>query len=161
MNEEAKAMNLGNHLFHARKKSGLSQEEVAEKLGVSRQTVSKWETDETVPDIRQSKKMAVLYKMSLDELIDFDIDVQEIQDAIDNTREDVQEKIDWTSAWGKKYPILLQYQAKVNIPNYARRINVMLDELKQEYNFNEQDAMLVLKDILYHVWKERKSKMKG
>ena len=79
-------MNLGNNLFHARKKSGLSQEEVAGKLGVSRQTVSKWETDETVPDIRQSKKMAVLYKMSLDELIDFDIDVQEIQDAIDNTR---------------------------------------------------------------------------
>ena len=154
-------MNLGNHLFHARKKSGLSQEEVAEKLGVSRQTVSKWETDETVPDIRQSKKMAVLYKMSLDELIDFDIDVQEIQDAIDNTREDVQEKIDWTSAWGKKYPILLQYQAKVNIPNYTLRINVMLDELKKEYNFNEQDAMLVLKDILYHVWKERKSRMKG
>lgn len=154
-------MNLGNHLFHARKKSGLSQEEVAEKLGVSRQTVSKWETDETVPDIRQSKKMAVLYKMSLDELIDFDIDVQEIQEAIDNTREDVQEKIDWTSAWGKKYPILLQYQAKVNIPNYALRINVMLDELKKEYNFNEQDAMLVLKDILYHVWKERKSRMKG
>ena len=154
-------MNLGNHLFHARKKSGLSQEEVAEKLGVSRQTVSKWETDETVPDIRQSKKMAVLYKMSLDELIDFDIDVQEIQEAIDNTREDVQEKIDWTSAWGKKYPILLQYQAKVNIPNYTLRINVMLDELKKEYNFNEQDAMLVLKDILYHVWKERKSKMKG
>lgn len=161
MNEEANAMNLGNHLFHARKKSGLSQEEVAEKLGVSRQTVSKWETDETVPDIRQSKKMAVLYKMLLDELIDFDIDVQEIQDAIDNTREDVQEKIDWTKAWGKKFPILLNYQTEVNIPNYARRINVMLDELKQEYNFNEQDAMLVLKDILYNVWKERKSRRKG
>lgn len=38
-------MDLGSHLFHARKKSGLSQEEVAEKLGVSRQTVSKWETE--------------------------------------------------------------------------------------------------------------------
>lgn len=49
-------MNLGNNLYHARKKCGLSQEAVAEKLGVSRQTVSKWETDETVPDIRQSKK---------------------------------------------------------------------------------------------------------
>lgn len=47
-------MQLGNHLFQARKKAGLSQEEVAEKLGVSRQTVSKWETDETLPDIRQS-----------------------------------------------------------------------------------------------------------
>ncbi len=34
----------------------------------------------------------------------------------------------------------------------------MLDELKQEYNFSEQDAMLVLKDILYNVWKNRKNK---
>ena len=33
---------------------------MAAKLGISRQNVSKWETDETVPDIRQSKKMAVL-----------------------------------------------------------------------------------------------------
>lgn len=37
-------MGLGNNLFRARKKSGLSQENVAEKLGVSRQTISKWET---------------------------------------------------------------------------------------------------------------------
>lgn len=37
-------MNLGNSLFHARKKCGLSQEDVAAKLGVSRQTISKWET---------------------------------------------------------------------------------------------------------------------
>ena len=46
---------LGNSLYNARKKSGLSQENVAEKLGVSRQTVSKWETNETLPDIRQAK----------------------------------------------------------------------------------------------------------
>ena len=151
-------MNLGNSLFQARKKCGLSQEDVAEKLGVSRQTVSKWETDETVPDIRQSKKMAVLYHVSLDELIDFDIDFKEIQDAIAKTSEEVEEKINWTNAWEKKYPILLQYQENVNIPNYAHRINVMLDELKQEYNFSEQDAMLVLKDILYNVWKNRKNK---
>lgn len=38
-------MKLGNNLFNARKKSGLSQEEAAEKLGVSRQTISKWELD--------------------------------------------------------------------------------------------------------------------
>lgn len=48
-------MNLGNNLYHARKKKGLSQEDVAEKIGVSRQTISKWETDETLPDIRQAK----------------------------------------------------------------------------------------------------------
>ena len=67
-----------------------------------------------------------------------------------------QKKLIGHKAWGKKYPILLEYQNKVNIPNYAHRINIMLDELKQEYQFNEQDAMLVLKDILANVWKSRK-----
>lgn len=151
-------MNLGNSLFHARKKCGLSQEDVAEKLGVSRQTISKWETDETIPDIRQSKKMAVLYNMSLDELIDFDIDIKEIQEIIDKTSEEVEEKIDWTNAWGKKYPILIQYRNEVNVSNYARRLDVMLDELKREYQYCELDTLLVLKDILYNVWKSRKGK---
>ena len=151
-------MNLGKSLFDARKKCGFSQEDVAEKLGVSRQTVSKWETDETVPDICQSKKMAVLYNMSLDELIDFDIDIKEIQETIDKTSEETEEKIDWTNAWGKKYPILLKYQNEVNISNYAHRLNEMLDEIRQQYQFNEQDAMLVLKDILYNIWKNRKNK---
>ena len=41
---------LGNSLYNARKSKGLTQEEVAEKLGVSRQTISKWELDETLPD---------------------------------------------------------------------------------------------------------------
>ncbi|MDE7014062.1 MAG: helix-turn-helix transcriptional regulator, partial [Kineothrix sp.] len=92
-----------------RKKSGLSQEEVAERLGVSRQTISKWELDETLPDICQSKKLANLYGLSLDELIEFDMDVKEIQDAIDRTSDAVEEKIDWTKAWSKKYPILAAY----------------------------------------------------
>ncbi|MCI9217721.1 helix-turn-helix transcriptional regulator [Lachnospiraceae bacterium 42-17] len=149
-------MNLGNSLFHARKKCGLSQEEVAERLGVSRQTISKWETDETLPDIRQSKRMALLYNLTLDELIDFDLDVNEIQKMIERTSEEVEEKIDWTSAWGRKYPILISYQKEVNIPNYAVRLGVMIDELKEEYSYSEMDAFLVLKDILAKVWKERK-----
>ncbi len=40
--------------------------------------------------------------------------------------EEVEEKIDWTNVWGKKYPILLKYQANVNIANYARRINIKI-----------------------------------
>ena len=57
---------------------------------------------------------------------------------------------------GQKIPILLQYQKDVNISDYASRIDMMLDELKREYNYSEQDAMLVLKDILSNVWKNRK-----
>ena len=56
-------MNLGESLLNARKSKGLTQEAVAEKLGVSRQTVSKWETGETLPDIRQSKRLAALYRL--------------------------------------------------------------------------------------------------
>lgn len=41
-------MSLGNSLFNARKKSGMSQEEVAERLGVSRQTISKWELGDSL-----------------------------------------------------------------------------------------------------------------
>jgi len=94
-------MNIGNNLFQARKKSGLSQETVAEKLGVSRQTISKWETNETLPDIYQSKKLSKIYNLSLDELIDFDIDIKEVEEIIKNTKEEVENKINWTNAWGK------------------------------------------------------------
>lgn len=75
-------MDLGNSLFNARKKSGLSQEEVAEKLGVSRQTISKWETNETLPDVHQAKRMSSFYHVTMDELIAFDIDLKEIEQAI-------------------------------------------------------------------------------
>ena len=70
-------MSLGNHLYNARKNKGLSQEAVAEKLGVSRQTISKWETDETLPDIRQWQRLALLYGVSLDVLMEFDLDISE------------------------------------------------------------------------------------
>lgn len=149
-------MNLGNSLFHARKKSGLSQEEVAEKIGVSRQTISKWETNETVPDIYQSKKMAKLYKISLDELIEFDVDLQEVEEMIEKSDDKLNEKVNWTNAWGKKYPILLKYQTEVNVPNYAVRMRTMFDELKQEYGYTDLDTMLVLKDILYNEWRNWK-----
>ena len=149
-------MNLGNNLFQARKKTGLSQEMVAEKLGVSRQTISKWETDETIPDIYQSKKMAKLYNLTLDELIDFDIDIKEIEEIIKNTDEEKESKINWTNAWSKKYPVLKNYTQQVDISKYSPIIRKLLNSLKDNYGFNELDSMLVLKDILYHEWKDNK-----
>ena len=149
-------MSLGNRLFHARKKCGLSQEDVAEKLGVSRETISKWEADDTLPDIRKSKRMSLLYKMSLDDLIDFDVDVKEIQEIIEKTDERTEEKIDWTEAWGKKYPILIRYQNQVDIQKYATQLELILDALKAEYEYNDLDTFLVLKDILAKLWGSRK-----
>lgn len=149
-------MNLGSHLFSARKNNGLSQETVAEKLGVSRQTISKWETGETLPDIRQAKRLSVLYGLSLDELISFDLDIREIQDVIDRTSQEVSDKIDWTKAWSKQYPVLAQYPAEVETAPYAAGLTELLDGLQKQYGYNELDAFLVLKDILASVWKSRK-----
>ncbi len=149
-------MSLGNSLFDARKKKGLSQEEVAEKLGVSRQTISKWETEETVPDIYQAKRLAKIYGLSLDELIDTDLDQKEIEEVIKNTDEKKEAKINWTNAWSKKYPVLATYQQEVDIDRYARQIREMLTDLQVKYHYNNLDSMLVLKDILYHEWKDKR-----
>ena len=141
-------MSLGNSLFQARKKCGLSQEEVAERLGVSRQTISKWETDETLPDIRQSKQLAVMYHLSLDELIDFDVDVKEIEEVIERTSDETQKKIDWTKMWAKKYPVLAEYPAQVRTEEYTAPLQELLEQLKGDYGYSSLDAFLVLKDIL-------------
>lgn len=147
-------MSLGSSLYYARKKSGLSQENVAEKLGVSRQTISKWETDETLPDIRQSKRLAMLYHMTLDELIEFDFDERQAQEMIDSVSEEAQKKINWNKVWSKKYPVLATYQETVRVDDYAPRLREMLTQLQVDYHYNHTDAMLVLKDILARVWKD-------
>lgn len=62
-------MSLGNRLLNLRKKSNLSQEEVAEKLNVSRQTISKWETDGSTPDFDKILPLCNLYGITPDELL--------------------------------------------------------------------------------------------
>lgn len=146
-------MSFASGLYHARKKSGLSQEDVAGKLGVSRQTISKWETGETLPDIRQSKRLAVLYHIALDELVEYDFDEQQAREMIDSVSEEAQAKIDWNKVWSKKYPVLATYHKTVRIQDYAPQLREMLTQLQVEYGYNTTDALLVLKDILARVWK--------
>ena len=62
-------MMLGQKLKEARIESGLSQEIVAEKINVSRQTISNWENEKTYPDIISVIKLSDLYSISLDTLL--------------------------------------------------------------------------------------------
>ena len=145
-------MNFGKKLLDARKNMNLSQEEVAEKLNITRQTVSKWESNETVPNINQVKLLAKIYKISLEELLNYNKIDEEIESIIKKTNTKTQDKINWTKVWSKKYPILETYQNKVNIKKYENDLNNILTELQTKYNYNRLDAMLVLKDILAHAW---------
>ena len=79
-----------------------------------------------------------------------------IEETIRNTTEENESKIDWTNAWSKKYPVLATYQQKVNVSEYSSIIRQMLDSLANDYGYSELDSMLVLKDILYHEWKDKK-----
>lgn len=60
---------LGQRLFDLRRKQGLSQEQLAEKIGVSRQTISKWESDQSTPDLERLMALADCYGLSLDALV--------------------------------------------------------------------------------------------
>lgn len=66
-------MELGNKILELRKKKHLSQEQLAELVGVTRQTISKWELGETSPDLNQAKKLSEVFKVSLDDLTNNDI----------------------------------------------------------------------------------------
>lgn len=69
---------IANRLVELRKKSGLSQEELADKLGLSRQAVSKWERAEASPDTDNLICLAKLYNVSLDDLLKTDVPVDDI-----------------------------------------------------------------------------------
>ena len=61
-----------DNLIHLRKVQNLTQEEVADKVGVSRQAVAKWECGETVPDIEKCRLLAELFDVSLDSLVNYE-----------------------------------------------------------------------------------------
>ena len=69
---------IADRLIQLRKKHGLSQEELADKLGLSRQAVSKWERAEASPDTDNLICLAKLYGVSLDELLSTEDDVETI-----------------------------------------------------------------------------------
>lgn len=66
-------MEFGNKILELRKKAGLSQEQLAEQMGVARQTISKWELGETAPDIEESRKLSKIFNISLDDLTNNDV----------------------------------------------------------------------------------------
>lgn len=62
-------MTFAEKLKSLRKQASMSQEQLAEKLGVSRQAVTKWETDTGIPDIENIKSISSLFDISIDELL--------------------------------------------------------------------------------------------
>ena len=83
-------MILADKIIILRKKSGLSQEELAEKLNVSRQSVSKWESAQSIPDLDRILEMSSIFKVSTDCLLkdelDIDDEVVKVDDSVNDLR---------------------------------------------------------------------------
>ena len=81
-------MNLGEKLFELRKAKNLTQDEVAEKLNVTRQTVSKWETNQSTPDFDKIVPISELFEIGVEELL-----TGKVKEENDQAKEEIKEKV--------------------------------------------------------------------
>lgn len=100
-------MNIGERLLKLRKEKGLSQEEIANIIGVSRQTISKWETGESNPDFDKIIPLCDLYNISTDELIRGEIK-SNIEN--DNKKNEINDRLDVKDEEVEKEKDVISYQ---------------------------------------------------
>lgn len=86
-------MILADKIMEQRKRNGWSQEDLAEKLGVSRQSVSKWESAQSIPDLNRILKMAELFDVTTDYLLKDEIEEKELPIQFTKSEDEPQKKI--------------------------------------------------------------------
>ena len=101
-------MELGKQIKMHRQEAHLSQEELANRVYVSRQTISNWENDKSYPDVNSLVLLSEIFQISLDNLIKGDIEV--MKDVIQK------EEIEKMNHYGKIYTIMLIATAVSAIP---------------------------------------------
>lgn len=99
-------MELGKQIKMHRQEAHLSQEELANRVYVSRQTISNWENDKSYPDVNSLVLLSEIFQISLDNLIKGDIEV--MKDVIQK------EEIEKMNRYGKSYTIMLIARSKID-----------------------------------------------
>ena len=101
-------MELGKQIKMHRQEARLSQEELANRVYVSRQTISNWENDKSYPDVNSLVLLSEIFQISLDKLIKGDIEV--MKDVIQK------EEIEKMNRYGKTYAVMLIATAVTAVP---------------------------------------------
>ena len=114
---------IGMNLKYFRKREGLSQEELAEKIEVSRQSVAKWESGETLPDIVKCRELANLFGTTIDNLINYSFEEEQL----------VENETDGKFVFGI---VKVGERGQVVIPKHAREV----------FKINPGDKLVVLGD---------------
>ena len=136
-------MTIGKRIAHLRKEKGLTQEELAGHMGVSPQAVSKWENDQTCPDISALPKLAKLLGVSVDELLEGRENLPAVRVLPPEQRRDIKDmmlRITVDSAQGDR--------VRVNLPLALVEVAMEIGMEMPQVNGNEALKGIDLKKVL-------------
>lgn len=131
-------MNIGKKIGELRKKNNLTQEKLAEKFGVSRQTLANWENNVTLPNLEQTLLISREFKISVDYLIDNEIDVICKNSFENNVLKDLIGKM-------CKLTLSEECESEINLINrIVKVIEVNNDFIKIEYQKNKKKIIQLI-----------------
>ena len=136
-------MTIGKRIAHLRKEKGLTQEELAGHMGVSPQAVSKWENDQTCPDISALPKLAKLFDVTVDELLEGRSETPAVRVLPPEQRRDIKDmilRVTVDSAQGDKI--------RVNLPMALVEIAMEIGMEMPQINGNDALKGIDLKKVL-------------
>jgi transcriptional regulator with XRE-family HTH domain len=136
-------MTIGKRIAHLRKEKGLTQEELAGHMGISPQAVSKWENDQTCPDISALPKLSKLLGVTVDELLEGKSEAPAVRVLPPEQRKDIKDmmlRITVDSAQGDR--------VRVNLPIALVEIAMEIGMEMPQINGNEALKGIDLKKVL-------------
>ena len=136
-------MTIGKRIAFLRKEKGLTQEELAQHMGISPQAVSKWENDQTCPDISALPKLARLFGVTVDELLEGKEALPAVRMLPPEQRKDIKDmilRVTVDSAQGDKI--------RVNLPMALMEIAMEIGMEMPQINGNEALKGIDMKKVL-------------
>ena len=136
-------MTIGKRIAFLRKEKGLTQEELAQHMGISPQAVSKWENDQTCPDISALPKLARLFGITVDELLEGKRETPAVRMLPPEERKDIKDmllRITVDSAEGDKI--------RVNLPMALMEIAMEIGMEMPQINGNDALKGIDMKKVL-------------
>lgn len=130
-------MTLGEKIIEFRKKNNLTQEKLADKIRISRQTLSNWESDITSPDIKQAKILANIFEISLDELTNNKIEIK----CSDNTN-----NILFNLSGKECYLDILEEDFRLTDSTICKVLNINNNFIKIQFKYGK-DIIIKMIDI--------------
>ena len=129
---------IGEKIVELRKKYNLTQEKLAEKIGISRQTLSNWESNITSPDLYQAKLLSKNLKISIDELANNNLEIVCNNNQVDVLYQNLIGKVCYLHSNDDLLPYYINYSTPVKV------IDVNNDFIKIEYQKKKEKCTTLI-----------------